>query len=85
MSSIKTNSYTVALFVGGLGSDGSFFDPTITKLKIFGSSFVVEYPTIVKMNDFNTEKDRFYGVKNGYLTQSSEALTEFNEKIAEIV
>lgn len=85
MSSIKTNSYKVALFVGGLGSDGSFFDPTITKLKIFGSSFVVEYPTIVKMNDFNTEKDRFYGVKNGYLTQSSEALTEFNEKIAEIV
>lgn len=85
MSSVKKDVYRVVLFVGGLGCDGSFFNPTIKKLKNKGSRYVVEYSNMVNMDDFITSKGAFYGLNNGSLMKSTSLTENFNLEIDNIV
>jgi hypothetical protein len=85
MSSVKKDAYKVALFVGGLGCDGSFFDPMITKLKSYGYLYVIEYTKMLSMNDFITSKGTFYGLNNGSLMKSNSLVENYNLEIAKIV
>ena len=84
MSSIITKKKTVVLFTPGLGMGGSFFDPTINKLKE-RSSKVVEYTETVNMEDFQVSKNRFVTVDaKGYLANNKTAFDYFNKQISAI-
>lgn len=86
MSSLTTkNKYKIALFVGGLGYDGSFFEPTIRKIYDFAPTLVRIYNNLINMSNYNVESSEFVGISYGSLLPSSDALETFNLRIAEVV
>lgn len=87
MSSLTTivKRKKIALFVGGLGSDGNFFNQTIQKLNSKAPTLTKVYREIIDMSDFSVTNKQFVGVSSGSLFPSSKALEAFNLKIAEVV
>lgn len=87
MSSLTTivKRKKIALFVGGLGSDGNFFNQTIQKLNSKAPTLTKVYSEIIDMSDFSVTNKQFVGVSSGSLFPSSKALEAFNLKIAEVV
>lgn len=86
MSSLKNvinNRFKIALFVGGLGCDGSFFNSTINKLNTYSKTY--RYDKTIDMSDYLTLSSQFIGAYSGSLMPSNNALQQFNLNIAEIV
>ena len=73
MSSLTTivKRKKIALFVGGLGSDGNFFNQTIQKLNSKAPTLTKVYSEIIDMSDFSVTNKQFVGVSSGSLFPSS--------------
>lgn len=85
MSSITINKRSkIVLFTAGLGCDGDFFNPTITKL-LGNSAKVKKYNTIIDMKDFDVQLNYFKGINStGYYGRSDALFSIFNEHITNI-
>ena len=85
MSSFANRKYKIALFVGGLCCDGSFFNETIKLLNDEKPNSVIEYNGIIDLTDFNVLTEKFYGINDGSICPSNSSLTNFCKKISTIV
>lgn len=84
MSSLKINKYKIALFIPGLGQDGSFFNDCIYKMTQLYNN-VILYNNILNLNNFNIKDNKFYGTTNNSLFPSNDILKSYSLEISNII